>query len=75
MDVDKYISDTNNSIVEENQMYKDKSTLKAVMENYKIKNSFNFKVKRFDNKRYVIQFFDNVPNNIYFVYNMFTIIH
>ncbi|XP_015078765.1 uncharacterized protein LOC107022678 [Solanum pennellii] len=54
MDVEKYISYIKNSVVEENQMYKDKSTLKAVMENYKIKNSFNFKVKRFDNKSYVL---------------------
>ncbi|XP_015077183.1 uncharacterized protein LOC107021102 [Solanum pennellii] len=54
MDIDKYISDTNNSFVEENQMYKDTSTLKVVMENYKTKNGFNFKVKRSDNKSYVL---------------------
>ena len=64
MDFDKYISNTNNSVVEENQMYKDKSTLKAVLENYKIKNSFNFEVKRSDNKRYVSNLYVNIFNNI-----------
>ncbi|KAH0636373.1 hypothetical protein KY285_036130 [Solanum tuberosum] len=50
MEVKNYISDTNISVVEVKQMYKDKATLKAVMKKYKIKNSFNFKVKRSDNK-------------------------
>ncbi|XP_049367285.1 uncharacterized protein LOC125832180 [Solanum verrucosum] len=54
MEVKNYISDTNISVVEVKQMYKDKATLKAVMEKYKIKNSFNFKVKRSDNKSYVL---------------------
>ncbi|KAH0709787.1 hypothetical protein KY290_011193 [Solanum tuberosum] len=54
MEVKNYISDTNISVVEVKQMYKDKATLKAVMEKYKIKNSFNFKVKRSDNKRPVV---------------------
>ncbi|XP_004252170.2 uncharacterized protein [Solanum lycopersicum] len=64
IDVDKYISNTNNSVVEENHMYKDNLTLKAVMENYKVKNSFNFKVKRSDNKRknsetFIVRYFNS----------------
>ncbi|XP_049374388.1 uncharacterized protein LOC125839457 [Solanum verrucosum] len=36
------------------QLYKDKTTLMAVMEKYKIKHSFNFRVKRSDSKSYVL---------------------
>jgi len=53
MEVENYISDTNISNVEVKQLYKDKATLMAVMEKYKIKHSFNFRVKRSDSKRYV----------------------
>jgi len=67
MEVDNYISDTNIYVVEVKQMYKDKATLKAVMEKYKIKNSFNFKVKRYDNKRYVIKLSDNFLHFFYSV--------
>ena len=34
------------------QLYKDKGTLIAVMTKYKVKNNFNFRVKRSDKKRY-----------------------
>ncbi|KAH0764555.1 hypothetical protein KY285_000426 [Solanum tuberosum] len=54
MEVENYISDTNISNVEVKQLYKDKATLMAVMEKYKIKHSFNFRVKRSDSKSYVL---------------------
>ncbi|XP_015163822.1 uncharacterized protein [Solanum tuberosum] len=54
MEVKNYISDTNVSNVEVKQLYKDKATLMAVMEKYKIKHSFNFRVKRSDSKSYVL---------------------
>ncbi|KAH0663324.1 hypothetical protein KY284_028255 [Solanum tuberosum] len=51
MEVENYISDTNISNVEVKQLYKDKATLMVVMEKYKIKHNFNFRVKRSDSKR------------------------
>ena len=75
MELENYISYTNISVVEVKQMYKDKATLKAVIENYKVKNDFNFKVKRSDNKMYLIQLYDDIPNDIYFVCDMFTMIY
>ncbi|KAH0638900.1 hypothetical protein KY285_035486 [Solanum tuberosum] len=53
MEVENYISDTNVSNVEVMKLYKDKATLMAVMEKYKIKHSFNFRVKRSDSKRFI----------------------
>ena len=53
MEKENYISDTNISNVETKQLYKDKATLVAVMMKYKIKTSFNFRVKRSDTERYV----------------------
>ncbi|XP_049373856.1 uncharacterized protein LOC125838881 [Solanum verrucosum] len=50
MEVENFISDTNVSDVEVKQLYKDKATLIDVMAKYKIKHSFNFRVKRSDNK-------------------------
>ncbi|XP_049378272.1 uncharacterized protein LOC125843082 [Solanum stenotomum] len=54
MEVENYILDTNASNVEVKQLYKDKTTLMVVMEKYKIKHSFNFRVKRSDSKSYVL---------------------
>ena len=53
MEKENYISDTNISNVETKQLYKDKATLVAVMMKYKIKTSFNFRVKRSDTKSYI----------------------
>ncbi|XP_069154332.1 uncharacterized protein [Solanum lycopersicum] len=55
MEKENYISDTNISNVETKQLYKDKATLVAVMMKYKIKTSFNFRVKRSDTKSYVLE--------------------
>ncbi|KAH0650355.1 hypothetical protein KY284_030267 [Solanum tuberosum] len=46
-----YITDSNSTDVKTGQLYKDKGTLIAVMAKYKIKNNFNFRVKRSDKKR------------------------
>ncbi|KAH0736956.1 hypothetical protein KY290_035661 [Solanum tuberosum] len=46
-----YITDSNCTDVKTGQLYKDKGTLIAVMEKYKIKNNFNFRVKRSDKRR------------------------
>ncbi|KAH0655229.1 hypothetical protein KY285_030111 [Solanum tuberosum] len=54
MEVENYLSDTNVSNVEVKQLYKDKAILMAVMDKYKIKHSFNFRVKRSDSKSYVL---------------------
>ncbi|XP_049398079.1 uncharacterized protein LOC125862093 [Solanum stenotomum] len=54
MEVENYILDTNISNVEVKQLYKDKTTLMIVMEKYKIKHNFNFRVKRSDSKSYVL---------------------
>jgi len=67
MEVENYISDTNVSNVEVKQLYKDKATLMVVMEKYKIKHIFNFRVKRSDNKRYVT----HISYNILHFYNLF----
>ncbi|KAH0699937.1 hypothetical protein KY290_016336 [Solanum tuberosum] len=45
-----YITDSNSTDVKTGQLYKDKETLIAVMAKYKIKNNFNFRVKRSDKK-------------------------
>ena len=47
-----YITDSNSTEVKTGQLYKDKGTLVAVMAKYKIKNNFNFRMKRSDKKRY-----------------------
>ncbi|XP_015163457.1 uncharacterized protein [Solanum tuberosum] len=47
-----YISDTKNTEVKVDQLYKDKATLISVMAKYKIKHGFNFRVKRSDNRSY-----------------------
>ena len=47
-----YITDSNSTEVKTGLLYKDKDTLVAVMAKYKIKNNFNFRVKRSDKKRY-----------------------
>ncbi|KAG5619451.1 hypothetical protein H5410_019275 [Solanum commersonii] len=46
-----YITDSNSTNVKTGQLYKDKGTLIDVMTKYKIKNNFNFRVKRSDKKR------------------------
>nr|XP_025885557.1 uncharacterized protein LOC112940993 [Solanum lycopersicum] len=46
-----YITDSNSTEVKTGHLYKDKGTLVAVMTKYKIKNNFNFRVKRLDKKR------------------------
>ena len=46
-----YITDSNSTEVKTGQLYKDKGTLVVVMAKYKIKNNFNFRVKRSDEKR------------------------
>ena len=48
-----YITDSNSTEVKTGHLYKDKGTLVAVMTKYKIKNNFNFRVKRLDKKRYL----------------------
>ncbi|KAH0633443.1 hypothetical protein KY284_036229 [Solanum tuberosum] len=54
-----YITDSNSTDVKTGQLYKDKGTLIAVMEKYKIKNNFNFRVKRSDKKSYVLVCFSD----------------
>ncbi|KAK6802801.1 hypothetical protein RDI58_000584 [Solanum bulbocastanum] len=47
-----YITDSESTGVKTGQLYKDRGTLIDVMAKYKIKNNFNFRVKRSDKKRY-----------------------
>ncbi|KAH0682123.1 hypothetical protein KY289_019875 [Solanum tuberosum] len=54
-----YITDSNSTDVKTCQLYKDKGTLIALMAKYKIKNNFNFRVKRSDKKSYVLVCFND----------------
>ncbi|XP_069145463.1 uncharacterized protein [Solanum lycopersicum] len=54
-----YITDSNSTEVKTGLLYKDKDTLVAVMAKYKIKNNFNFRVKRSDKKSYVLVCFSD----------------
>ncbi|KAH0776310.1 hypothetical protein KY290_007721 [Solanum tuberosum] len=65
MEIANYISDTNITKVETKQLYKDNATLVAVMTKYKIKNSFNFRVKRSDTKRFVNRSFISMSTEFY----------
>ncbi|KAG5614412.1 hypothetical protein H5410_014236 [Solanum commersonii] len=58
IEVENYILDTNISNVKVKQLYKDKTTLMAVMVKYKIKHTFNFRVKRSDSKRPMMRGFE-----------------
>ncbi|XP_055826013.1 uncharacterized protein LOC129894370 [Solanum dulcamara] len=51
--IDESVKNIEIRYIVQGQLYKDKATLVAVMAKYKIDNGFNFKVKRFDSKRYV----------------------
>ncbi|KAG5611112.1 hypothetical protein H5410_022393 [Solanum commersonii] len=46
LDVINYLIDSTSTDMNMDQLYKDKATLVDVMAKYKIKNNFNFKVKR-----------------------------
>ncbi|KAG5618307.1 hypothetical protein H5410_018131 [Solanum commersonii] len=59
-----YITDSNSTDVKTCQLYKDKETLIVVMVKYKVKNDFNFRVKRSDKKRkksdvFKVRYFNN----------------
>ncbi|KAG5591974.1 hypothetical protein H5410_042488 [Solanum commersonii] len=52
LEVTNYIIDSNSIEVKTGQLYKDKATLVDVKMKYKIKNTFNYKGKKFDRQRY-----------------------